>query len=137
MNAQKTHDLLERDKAVITSGQHLLYFPLAVDRVDGEIVTDIDGNRYIDFLSSASSLNLGGSHPLLMQAVRHQMEKCIQYCTCYTMNQPMVEYAERLTSVYPGRSPSKVFSPTADPTPVMPQSVLPAPTPDGKKSSVF
>ena len=72
MNTQKSLDLLERDKAVIASGQHLLYFPLAVDRVDGEIVTDIDGKQYIDFLSSASSLNLGGSHPLLMQAVRHQ-----------------------------------------------------------------
>ena len=109
MNTQKSLDLLERDRAVIASGQHLLYFPLAVDRVDGEIVTDADGNRYIDFLSSASSLSLGGAHPLLMQAVRQQMEKCIQYCTCYTMNQPMVEYAERLTSVYPGGTPAKIF----------------------------
>ena len=106
---QNAQGLLERDRAVIASGQHLLYFPLAVDRVEGEIVTDVDGKRYIDFLSSASSLNLGGSHPLLMQAVKHQMEKCIQYCTCYTMNQPMVEYAERLTSVYPGGGPAKVF----------------------------
>ncbi len=109
MNTQKSLDLLERDKAVIASGQHLRYFPLAVDRVDGEIVTDIDGKQYIDFLSSASSLNLGGSHPLFMQAVQRQMEKCVQYCTCYTMNQPMVEYAERLTSVYPGGFPAKIF----------------------------
>lgn len=109
MNMQKSRDLLERDKAVIASGQHFLYFPLVVDRVEGAVVTDADGNRYLDFLSSASSLNFGGSHPLLMQAVHQQMEKCIQYCTCYTMNQPMIEYAERLTSVYPGNTPVKIF----------------------------
>lgn len=57
MNMQKSRDLLERDKAVIASGQHFLYFPLVVDRVEGAVVTDADGNRYLDFLSSASSLN--------------------------------------------------------------------------------
>ena len=57
MNLQKSHDLLKRDKAVLASGQHLLYYP-PLDHVEGEIVTDLDGNRYLDFLSSASSLNL-------------------------------------------------------------------------------
>lgn len=108
MNIQKSVDLLHRDKAVIAPGQHLLYFPIAVDRAEGDIVTDIDGNQYIDFLSSASSLNLGGSHPDLNRAITAQMKKCVQYCTCYTMNESMVEYAERLSSVYPGRIPVKV-----------------------------
>lgn len=109
MKMQKSRNLLERDKSVLASGQHLFYYPLAVERVEGEIVTDLDGNRYIDFLSSASSLNLGGSCPQLVQSVRAQMEKCMQYCTCYTTNEPMVEYAERLTSVYPGGRAAKIF----------------------------
>lgn len=69
MNPQKSIELLRRDAAVIASKQHLLYFPIAVGTVDGDIVTDVDGNRYIDFVSSASSLNLGGSHPITVKAV--------------------------------------------------------------------
>lgn len=109
MNLQKSCDLLARDQAVLARGQHLLYYPLAVDRVDGEIVTDLDGNRYLDFMASASSLNLGGADVHVMEAVRAQLEKCLQYCTCYTTNQPMVEYAERLASIYPGKIPVKVL----------------------------
>lgn len=108
MNIQKSVNLFRRDRAIVASGQHLLYFPIAIDRVEGDIVTDIDGNQYIDFLSSASSLNLGGSHPELNGAIMAQMEKCMQYCTCYTLNEPMVEYAERLSSVYPGGGAVKV-----------------------------
>lgn len=102
-------EVLKRDAGVIASGQHILYFPIVVDAVEGDTIVDIDGNRYIDFLSSASSLNMGGMNPQIRQAVGRQMEKCTQYCTCYTLNRPMVEYAERLTSIYPGGIPAKVF----------------------------
>lgn len=47
--------------------------------------------------------------PLVNAGSKAPEEKCIQYCTCYTMNHPMVEYAERLTSVYPGGAPAKIF----------------------------
>lgn len=102
-------EVLKRDAGAIASGQHILYFPIVVDAVEGDTIVDIDGNRYIDFLSSASSLNMGGMNPQIRQAVGRQMEKCTQYCTCYTLNRPMVDYAERLTSIYPGGIPAKVF----------------------------
>ena len=106
---RKSIEVLKRDAGVIASGQHILYFPIVVDAVEGDTIVDIDGNRYIDFLSSASSLNMGGMNPQIRQAVGRQMEKCTQYCTCYTLNRPMVEYAERLTSIYPGEISAKVF----------------------------
>lgn len=102
-------EILKRDAQAIASGQHILYFPIVVDAVEGDTIVDIDGNRYIDFLSSASSLNMGGMNPQIRQAVGRQMEKCTQYCTCYTLNRPMVDYAERLTSIYPGEISAKVF----------------------------
>ncbi len=106
---RKSIEMLRRDTEVVASGQHILYFPIVVDAVEGDTIVDIDGNRYIDFLSSASSLNMGGMNPQIRQAVGRQMEKCTQYCTCYTLNRPMVDYAERLTSIYPGGIPAKVF----------------------------
>lgn len=106
---RKSIEMLRRDTEVVASGQHILYFPIVVDAVEGDTIVDIEGNHYIDFLSSASSLNLGGLQPQIHQAVGEQMDKCTQYCTCYTLNRPMVEYAERLASVYPGGLPAKVF----------------------------
>lgn len=109
MDKRKSSYIFQKDSELIAPGQHLLYFPLVVDSVNGDTVIDVDGKSYIDFLSSASSLNLGGAHPTISEAIKKQVEKCTQYCTCYSLNQPMVEYAERLASIYPGKIPSKIL----------------------------
>lgn len=109
MDKRKSNYILQKDTKLIAPGQHLLYFPIVVDSVIGDTVVDIDGKSYIDFLSSASSLNLGGSNPTINEVIKKQIEKCTQYCTCYSLNQPMVEYAERLVSIYPGKTPSKIL----------------------------
>lgn len=108
MNVRICNDLLERDGKVIAPGQHLLSYPLAVKKTDGDLITDEDGNKYIDFLSSASSLNLGGCHPEIVEAAMKQLRSCTQYTSAYSIGRPMIEYAERLVSVYPGRIPTKV-----------------------------
>lgn len=107
-NEQKSRAIAERDRRVIAACQHLSYFPLAVEKYQGAILTDADGNEYIDFLSSASSANLGGSHPVIQKAVEAQLRKCTQYTMAYSYNEQAVAYAERLTSVYPGGVPAKV-----------------------------
>lgn len=100
--------LIARDKKVIAPCQHLSYFPLVVEHCKGSILTDADGNAFIDFLSSASSLNLGSSHPVITQAIQAQLEKFTQYTQAYCYNRQSIEYAERLVSVYPGGVPAKV-----------------------------
>ena len=94
--------VIERDRNVIAPCQRLSYFPLVVERAEGAILTDIDGREYIDFLSSAASLNLGSSHPVVTAAIAEQLARFSQYTAAYSYNLPMVEYAERLTSAYPG-----------------------------------
>lgn len=99
---------VQRDERVIAPAQRLSYYPLVVDKTDGAIITDADGKEYIDFLSSASSLNLGGAHPAVTQAIAEQLSRCPQYTAVYTYNKPMIEYAERLVSVFPGGGDAKV-----------------------------
>lgn len=108
MDIRICKDLLKRDGEVIAPGQHLSYYPLAVKETAGDIVMDEDGNEFIDFISSASSLNLGGCHPEILEASVKQLLKCPQYTAAYSTNRPMIEYAEKLASVYPGRIPVKV-----------------------------
>lgn len=105
---KKSRKLVDRDKKVIASCQHLSYFPLAVAKHNGAIITDEDGNEYIDFLSSASSLNLGGTHPIIVEAIKKQLEKFVQYTPAYSYNEQTVSYGERLTSIYPGGIEAKI-----------------------------
>lgn len=101
-------ELVERDSKVIAPCQHLSYFPLGVAKGDGDIITDVDGNDFIDFLSSASSLNLGTANPIINDAIKEQIDNFAQYTQAYTYNRQSVEYAERLVSVYPGGIDAKV-----------------------------
>lgn len=48
--------------------------PIAIERGDGAYVEDVDGNRFLDFLSGAGVLALGHNHPELVAAARAQLE---------------------------------------------------------------
>jgi diaminobutyrate-2-oxoglutarate transaminase len=47
--------------------------PVAIESASGSYVTDVDGRRYIDFLSGAGVLALGHNHPELIAAVTEQL----------------------------------------------------------------
>ena len=53
------------------------YHPLGVvvAEAEGAWVTDVEGRRYLDFLSAYSALNFGHRHPRLVEAARNQLEK--------------------------------------------------------------
>jgi glutamate-1-semialdehyde 2,1-aminomutase len=44
--------------------------PVVIARGDGAIVTDVDGNEYIDYVCSYGPLILGHAHPRVVEAVR-------------------------------------------------------------------
>ena len=108
MNRDNCEALVRRDRKVISPCSHLSYFPLVVTKGKGAILTDADGNEFIDFLSSASSLNLGSSDPRITEAIRTQLEKYTQYIFAYSYSEQTVAYAERLVSAYPGGIDAKV-----------------------------
>ena len=49
--------------------------PVVIAEAEGAWVTDVDGNRYLDFLSGYSALNFGHRHPALLDAARGQLER--------------------------------------------------------------
>lgn len=108
MKLDRCNALVERDEKVVAPCQHLSYYPLAIAKVEGSVITDLDGNKFIDFLSSASSLNIGSSNPTITKAIEEQLKKFTQYTAAYTYNEQTTEYAERLVSVYPGGVKAKV-----------------------------
>jgi ornithine--oxo-acid transaminase len=72
--------------APTTSGEHIEvverysahnYHPLPVVIAEGEgsWVTDVEGKRYLDFLSAYSALNFGHRHPALVAAAKRQLDR--------------------------------------------------------------
>ena len=51
------------------------YFPIAVREARGATIEDMDGNRFIDWVSGVSVLNLGHRHPRLVAALAEQSNK--------------------------------------------------------------
>jgi glutamate-1-semialdehyde 2,1-aminomutase len=50
-------------------------YPAVMDRGDGCLLHDVDGNRLLDFTGNHSSLIHGYSHPDVISAVQHQLRK--------------------------------------------------------------
>jgi len=78
---QSSRRLAEQAKAVIPGGvQHNLAFnhpfPLAVAQAHGAHMTDVDGNRYIDFLQAGGPTLLGSNHPVVRQKVNEVLDSC-------------------------------------------------------------
>ena len=73
--------LYETAQHVIPGGiQHNLSFnypfPLAISQAEGAHLTDVDGNRYIDFLQAGGPTLLGSNHP----AVREKVDALLKSC---------------------------------------------------------
>lgn len=73
--------LYETAQHVIPGGiQHNLSFnypfPLAISQAEGAHLTDVDGNRYIDFLQAGGPTLLGSNHP----AVREKVDALLRSC---------------------------------------------------------
>ena len=53
--------------------------PLFIDRGQGCLIYDADGNRFIDYVGSWGPLILGHRHPAVIEAVSHALEKGISF----------------------------------------------------------
>ncbi|ANY72009.1 ornithine--oxo-acid transaminase [Paenibacillus ihbetae] len=64
---------IERSERFGARNYHPL--PVVVAKAEGVLVTDTEGNTYIDMLSAYSALNAGHRHPRIIQALKDQADK--------------------------------------------------------------
>ena len=104
----KARELLERDAAVI-SPSYVRFYPLVVESAKGCIIRDVDGNEYIDFNSGIAVMNVGHSHPKVVEAVKGQVEKLIHYSHTDFYYEESILLAEKLCEITPGRFKKRVY----------------------------
>lgn len=102
-------DWVRREQALLSPGAKIPYFPLVVARGKGAVIEDVEGRRYLDFLASAASVNVGHCHPAVVRAIRDQAEKLILYTLAYMYHEPGVLLAEELAAITPGNYPKRLF----------------------------
>lgn len=100
--------LIDRDSAVI-SPSYTRGYPLVMERGEGSIVWDVDGNRFIDFTTGIAVTATGHAHPDVVKAVQEQVAKFLHMSGTDFYYPTQVEMAERLVSIAPFREDAMVF----------------------------
>jgi 4-aminobutyrate aminotransferase/(S)-3-amino-2-methylpropionate transaminase len=77
-------------------------FPVYIDRAEGAILLDIDGNRLLDLGSGIAVTSIGHAEPALVDAVSEQVAKFTHTCFMVTPYESYVEVCEELAKITPG-----------------------------------
>jgi 4-aminobutyrate aminotransferase/(S)-3-amino-2-methylpropionate transaminase len=75
---------------------------VVVERADGGLVFDVDGNTLIDFAGGIGMLAVGHSPAPVVAAIRDQAQKYVHPCALVTTFEPHVRLAELLNEITPG-----------------------------------
>jgi 4-aminobutyrate aminotransferase/(S)-3-amino-2-methylpropionate transaminase len=102
----RSRELLARHDEAVAKPLSI-YLPVVVERGQGALLTDVDGNTFIDFTGGVGCLNVGHAHPKVVAAVQQQAERFFH--TDYTIvpYEVYVELAERLVALSPFSGPAK------------------------------
>ena len=102
----KSREILERKERVVADPLSVV-LPVVIDEGRGATLTDVDGNTFIDFTGGVGCLNVGHSHPRVVEAAQEQLAKFSHTDFTIVPYEVYVTLAERLIAASPFRSPAK------------------------------
>ncbi|MGE5484125.1 MAG: 4-aminobutyrate--2-oxoglutarate transaminase [Ignavibacteriales bacterium] len=94
-----------KEKAVCRA--YSLNVPIMIQKAQGAILTDVDGNEFIDLAGGIGCLNVGHCQPEVVNAVKEQVERFFHTDFTVVPYPSFIELAERLSSLLPGDYPKK------------------------------
>jgi 4-aminobutyrate aminotransferase/(S)-3-amino-2-methylpropionate transaminase len=103
----RSAELLERKSRFVPRALDELA-PFVIERAAGSLVTDLDGNTFIDMTGGIGCLNVGHASPAVTAAVEDQARRFLHTDFTVIPYAPYVELAERLAGRAPGEGPHKV-----------------------------
>ena len=97
----KSQEMHARRKNVVSAGVTNGY-PVYIDRAEGAIIVDIDGNHILDLGSGIAVTTIGHAVPELVAAVSEQVAKFTHTCFMVTPYEAYVQVCEALNELTPG-----------------------------------
>jgi 4-aminobutyrate aminotransferase/(S)-3-amino-2-methylpropionate transaminase len=102
----RSQAILERKERAV-AGPLAVYLPVVAAEAHGSTITDVDGNTFIDFTGGVGVLNVGHTHPRVVEAVQEQAARFIHTDFTIVPYEVYVTLAERLLEVAPFKGPAK------------------------------
>jgi 4-aminobutyrate aminotransferase / (S)-3-amino-2-methylpropionate transaminase / 5-aminovalerate transaminase len=96
----RSKEILDRQQRIVAEPLSV-YLPVVIAEGSGALLTDVDGNTFIDFTGGIGCLNVGHSHPRVVEAVHDQVD-CFMH-TDFTIvpYENYVSLGERLAAHVP------------------------------------
>jgi 4-aminobutyrate aminotransferase/(S)-3-amino-2-methylpropionate transaminase len=95
-----SREILGRKERVIAEPLSI-YLPLVIAEARGATLTDVDGNTFVDFAGGVGCMNVGHSHPRVVDAIREQAERFTHTDFTIVPYENYVALAERLIELVP------------------------------------
>ena len=102
----KSREILARKERVVADPLSV-FLPVVIEEARGATLSDVDGNTFIDFTGGVGCLNVGHSHPRVVEAAQEQLTKFSHTDFTIVPYEVYVTLAERLIAAAPFRSPAK------------------------------
>lgn len=97
----KSKELLDRRDAAIPQALCGKTYPICIKKGAGAMFEDLDGNKILDWVGGVGVLNIGYSHPEVVEAVKEQAEKYFHTIFNVYVHEGYVELAEKLNELIP------------------------------------
>ena len=104
----KARQVIARDTQFI-SPSYTRGYPMVAKSGRGAMVEDVDGNLFLDFAAGIAVVSTGHCHPQVVEAIQRQAAELIHISGTDFYLPNMVDLAERLAAVAPGKEAKKVY----------------------------
>ncbi len=104
----RSKELMQRRNVAVAQGAFHVT-PVFIERAEGAVIEDVDGNRMIDFAGGIGCLNTGHRPPAVLQAIRSQLDRFLHTSFNVLPYESYVLLSERLNAIVPGPGPKKTM----------------------------
>jgi 4-aminobutyrate aminotransferase / (S)-3-amino-2-methylpropionate transaminase / 5-aminovalerate transaminase len=96
----RSREILDRKERVIAEPLSI-YLPVVIAEAEGALLTDVDGNTFVDFAGGVGCMNVGHSNPRVVEAVQEQVSRFTHTDFTIVPYENYVGLAERLVGLVP------------------------------------
>ncbi len=76
--------------------------PIAIAHAEGALLTDVDGNTFIDWAGGIGAMNVGHRADEVTAAIKAQADAYLHLCFMVTLYEPYVRVCQKLNEITPG-----------------------------------
>ena len=102
----KAQAIIDRREVAVPSAIRCGY-PVVIERGEGAMIEDVDGNKFLDWIGGVGVLNIGFSQPEVVEAVKAQADKYFHGMFNVVTHEGYVALAEKLGSIAPVKGDKK------------------------------